>query len=73
MIKMRNVLIIAVFLLSGKSVWAIGYSGLNDELLAIYALVVGFCIVTIALPKAIKYIRNRFPEKSSEMDAPNTK
>ncbi len=69
---MRFVLIISVSLLSGKAAWATGYSGLNNELMAIYALVVGLCIIMIVLPKAIKYTRNRFSRKSSKTDVPNT-
>lgn len=72
MIKIRFVLIILVSLLSGKSAWAIGYSGLNNELMYIYALFVGLCIIIIVLPKAIKYIKNRFTQKLSKTDVPNT-
>lgn len=60
--------LIILSILITKFAKATGYSGLNNELMLIYGLVVLLGIVSFILPKAINYLRSLFYRKPKELD-----
>jgi hypothetical protein len=57
---MKNLLLPLIFALAAKTSSAIGYSGLNDDLLYLYAGFIGICAFLYGLVLGFKKLKERF-------------
>jgi hypothetical protein len=57
---MKNLLLSVIFALAAKTSSAIGYSGLNDDLLYLYAGFIGICAFCYGLIWGFKKLKERF-------------
>jgi hypothetical protein len=57
---MKNLLLPLIFALAAKTSSAIGYSGLNDDLLYLYAGFIGICAFCYGLIWVFKKLKERF-------------
>jgi len=57
---MKNLLLPLIFALAAKTSSAIGYSGLNDDLLYLYAGFIGICAFFYGLVLGFKKLKERF-------------
>jgi hypothetical protein len=67
-ITMKSFWVLAGSLLLFKGVWATGYSGLNNDLLVIYALFLGLILLIIGARKATRYLKTRLHHSSNSQD-----
>jgi len=60
---MKNVLLPLIFALAAKTTFAIGYSGLNDDLLYLYSGLICICAFFYGLVLGFKKLKERFNMK----------
>lgn len=63
---MKNTILLVVFILAVKQSSAIGYSGLNDDLIWVYALFIALCALVYAGLMGVQKIKARFSSTKNQ-------